>query len=111
MIVGRVTYQPLRDPQFNNVLKIVITRGTSSDIPPENNLRTATSFADALKVLRQEMVGGEIEHVWVLGGRKIFEDALASPYLNRICYTHIKGNFHCDTFFPDFDKTKFKTVR
>ncbi|XP_055347047.1 dihydrofolate reductase-like [Paramacrobiotus metropolitanus] len=111
IIIGRITYASIHDPRdYEKLLKIVVTRGAAPEGAPQPNVRYAVSFEDALEVLRKEMKLRDIETVWSLGGSKIYQETLDSPYLHRIYLTNVLAEFPCDTFFPEFDKSKFNRV-
>ncbi len=65
-----------------------------------NNTFAATSVDSALKRARMSRE----KEVFVIGGEKIFKQFL--PLTNRIYLTQVKGNFDCDTFFPDYSDFK-----
>jgi len=45
------------------------------------------------------------KEVMVIGGASTYEQFL--PYATRIYLTEIDSEFECDTYFPDFDRTRF----
>ena len=47
------------------------------------------------------------EDMWVVGGGKIFTEAL--PYATTLYITHVVGDYGADVFFPEF-KSKFHRV-
>lgn len=69
-----------------------------------NNTYTATaqSIKDALKRVKKS---GEKE-VFIIGGSEIFNQTISLA--DKIYLTLVKGDFNCDTFFPDY--ARFKKV-
>ncbi len=49
----------------------------------------------------------DTEKIFVIGGAQVFNRAIRSPYLTGIYLTKIKGDFECDTKFPEIPKDKF----
>lgn len=43
--------------------------------------------------------------IWVLGGSKLFESLIAQA--DELYITQVDGDFHCDRFFPSFEKDFF----
>lgn len=94
VIMGHKTWDSI--PQANRPLKgrknIVLTR--LKDLKAEgatvfHSLKDALNCADEL-----------IESIYVIGGGKVFEEAVRLSGLRGIYFTRIKGDFKCDTFFP-----------
>ena len=47
-----------------------------------------------------EFINSKKQDIWILGGEKVFEEAL--PYLDELYLTQIHGDFKCTKFFPPF---------
>lgn len=45
-----------------------------------------------------------IESIFIIGGGKVFAEAIKARNLKGIYLTRIKGDFKCDTFFPKIPK-------
>ena len=41
-----------------------------------------------------------IENIFVIGGTRVFVEAMNQPRLDGIYLTRIKKDYHCDVFFP-----------
>jgi len=88
-IMGSVT---ARD--YGKTLKgrenIVIS--SKDDLDP--GFTVVRTFADALK----KAATYPLKDVFVIGGARLFNEALKSAALDTIYYTHIDAAFHCDNF-------------
>ena len=51
-----------------------------------------------------------IEGVYVIGGYKVFREALDHPCTENVYLTHINKVFECDTFFPKLDTNVFRKI-
>ncbi|XP_066249687.1 dihydrofolate reductase isoform X2 [Euwallacea similis] len=58
------------------------------------------SFDQAYETLQDSKFQQSYEDVWVIGGSSLYEEALASPYFQKLYLTKIQKNFDCDTFLP-----------
>ncbi len=94
VIMGRLTFEsmipyvPLRDRT-----NIVVT--SQSLLRPE--VYIARSLDDALKMAKE----ADFPQAWVIGGRKLYEEAL--PKADLMEMTRVKGNFDGDVYFPQVD--------
>lgn len=53
----------------------------------------------------------DLERVFVIGGCKVYDDALSSPSLSRVYLTRIHAVYDCDTFFPNFNADAFRKIQ
>ncbi|MEN9743526.1 MAG: hypothetical protein RLZZ65_1331 [Bacteroidota bacterium] len=51
------------------------------------------------------------QKVFIIGGAQIYKLALASGFVTEMFLTHIEKAYGADTFFPEFDETKFQKKR
>lgn len=51
-----------------------------------------------------------LEHVYICGGNKIYEEVIKKYYIDNLYLTHISYNYHCDTFFVKNASQKIKNV-
>lgn len=99
---------------------VIMGRKTWESIPekfrplPERLNVVITSQADYIlpdDVIKASSLDGALEHlcskgdsfigdVFVIGGARVFEEALHHPCCQKIYLTHIHGHFDCDVFFP-----------
>ncbi len=103
VIMGRKNYDSLHAkykplPERTN---IVVTRQKNYDAP---GCVVVNSVDAALEVARKN---GEPE-VFVIGGAEIYKETLSKA--DRLYITEIKANVEGDTFFPRFDKQKWKII-
>lgn len=45
--------------------------------------------------------------IFIIGGGVVFKESLDYGYAHRIILTCVDGEFDCDTFFPEFDESKW----
>jgi len=67
----------------------------------------ASSVAGALKALETREDVGDI---FVIGGQRAYEEALAMDACQRIYMTRVGKDVECDAFFPAFDETQYAPV-
>ena len=109
VIMGRKTWESLPE-KFRPLpgrLNIVLTRNNNFLLPA--GVLRAESLDNALKLLDGSQWKGAIENVFVIGGGKVFAEALKSLQCHSIYLTQILSKFDCDVFFPGF-KDEFKEV-
>lgn len=99
VIMGRKTYDSMGKP-LPGRLNIVLSRQKDLDLAEGvlvfNNIQEAIAVA-----------GKEHEEIFVVGGGKIFEDAL--PEIDRLYITQIKTTIpDADAFFPHIDHSHWK---
>jgi dihydrofolate reductase len=67
----------------------------------------ALSFEEALSAIQAR---SDIDNVFVIGGASVYNQAIKMKECSRIYLTEVDGEFDCDTFFPEIDKSVFKKV-
>lgn len=103
MIMGRKTFDSL-PKTLPNRFHIVISRST----PEKHQDRVVfvksvdESIAKAQELIKQ----GWPDEVAVIGGAEIYK--LFIPIANKIILTELNKDYEGDTFFPEFDKSKFR---
>ncbi len=103
MIMGRKTFDSL-PKTLPNRFHIVISRST----PDKQQDRVVfvkgvdESIAKSQELIKQ----GWPDEVTVIGGAEIYK--LFIPIANKIILTELNKDFEGDTFFPEFDKSKFR---
>lgn len=101
IIMGRKTFNSL-----GRVLPgrdhIVITRNPHLVTTPE--WQSVNSLDQALKLAKSL----DNQEIFIIGGGEIYNQALA--FADKLYITHIKGNFGCDTFFPDYSNQFPKVI-
>ncbi|MCP9260313.1 putative dihydrofolate reductase [Dirofilaria immitis] len=104
VIMGRKVWQsiPSRFRPLKNRLNIVLS-STMEEIIDENVI-VARSFESAINLL-QNMEN--IETIWNIGGRNVYELGLKSPLLHQLYITRVEGDFSADVFFPEVNYSRF----
>ena len=102
VIMGRKTWEsiPEKFRPLAGRVNVVITR-TSTISFPDGVIRV-DSIDDALGALSEPPFGDAIESVFVIGGARVYTDALQHSLCRTLFLTHICGQFNCDAFFPRF---------
>lgn len=97
VIMGRLTWESLPRKPLANRLNIVISK-TVTHIP---GAFVFPSLSSALAFLSNE--SALLENTYVIGGQRLFEEAIHDPNCNKVYLTEIDClgiEFQCDTFFP-----------
>jgi len=103
VIMGRKTWEslPLKPlPKRNN---IIITTTMDKEINYKNTV-VYRNLLDALDYTKEK----EIKNTWIIGGAKIYEEALKKNIVNNIYATEIDASFICNTFFPNISESFVK---
>jgi dihydrofolate reductase len=113
--MGRNTWQSIPEkhrplPERRN---IILTRDQSlpnvfgTNESTESRAAAATaqvqycdSFDGAVQIAQTEASGAKC---FVIGGAKVYEQALVHEGCNHLYLTQIKATFECDVFFPSFE--------
>ncbi len=92
VIMGRNTWEsiPEKFRPLPNRLNIVLT-GNLNYLVPEG-VKLASSLDGALAISAGK--------TFVIGGAKVFEDAIRHEDCEELIITRVYGDFNCDTFFP-----------
>ena len=102
VIMGRRTYESIiatSGKPLSGRDNVVVTRSREW---AHSGCRTAHSLDAALATVR------EPQDAFVIGGAEIY--ALALPIASRLHMTEIEWDFDGDTFFPDFDRSRWREV-
>lgn len=110
VIMGRNTWDSLPEKHrpLKNRLNIILsrdaaTKGTAGFVQLDE--LWADSFDTALEICRSQP---GIEKIFVIGGAKLYADAIQHPDCQTIHLTRLEQTFDCDTFFPVIDETVFQ---
>jgi dihydrofolate reductase len=130
VIMGRQTFKSMDYRPLDNRLNICITSiepftafslfmGKNRPMLESHNSLDFTSYSinysiifmssleDALKFLYKS---NDIENVFVIGGVKIYEEAIQRKDCYELLINEIDCHIECDTFFPEIDKKKYRLV-
>lgn len=104
VILGRTTYESMLGyysksgkPTMSQRTHIVVTSDKDYEMNPDHGF-VAHSPEEALEKAKEI----EQEEIIILGGAKIFQQMLKD--MDRLYLTLVKGDFDCDTFFPDYSE-------
>ncbi|TKS73200.1 Dihydrofolate reductase [Collichthys lucidus] len=61
-------------------------------------------FESAVHLAAQPPLADLIDTVWVVGGTRVYKDALKHPWCDLVYLTHVMADFDCDVFFPEFNR-------
>lgn len=67
------------------------------------------NYEDAIRINNvEEFLSTFRGELYVIGGASIYE--LALPYADKLYISHIKGKYEGDSYFPEFDLTRFELI-
>lgn len=92
IIMGRNTWESLPKKPLPNRINVVIT---SKDL--SNEVITFSSLEEAYNYYKQH------DNIMVIGGERLYQEALQHPNLNKVYITEIYKEFQCDKFFPKLE--------
>lgn len=92
VIMGRKTWESL-PKRLNKRINVVI----SSTLTDADGMVRATSLDDALKKLEALE---NVETIFVIGGSRLYQDAICHEQCQHAYVTWIHKQFECDAFFP-----------
>jgi len=100
VIMGRKTWEsiPQKFRPLKGRLNIVLSRQKDYELPA--GVLLFHSLDSALEELSSDKGQREIETIFVVGGGKIYEEAIKSSHCKWLILTRIYKSFDCDTFFP-----------
>jgi dihydrofolate reductase len=97
VIMGRRTWQSLKARPLPGRENIVVTRTPGYDAP---GAAVASSLESALALCAGESVA------FVIGGSRLFEESL--PIADGLVVTEIHRDFAGDTWFPPYDRSRWR---
>ncbi|MFL0269573.1 dihydrofolate reductase [Candidatus Clostridium radicumherbarum] len=100
MIMGRKTFESL--PKVLPERKHIILTNNKDYKVMDENVKVVTNLHELKPYIEAK------EEYFVIGGGQIFK--LLFPYTNKMYITEIHENFEGDTFFPEYDKTKWEVI-
>jgi dihydrofolate reductase/thymidylate synthase len=109
VIMGRRTYEsiPCRFRPLRGRLNIVITsRDAAYEYEEDNDLMFSPNLQAALEATASN--DRKVETIFVIGGAKLYDEALQSPLCQAVHITHIDASYECDAFFPELDPSLFQ---
>lgn len=113
VIMGRNTWYSIPNAPLKNRINIIVSSQISEALSnnmfsfPPNDKTFATTSLDGALDISQKM---GCEDPWVIGGSKLYEDALNHECMDTLHMTLVDGDFKCDTFFPEIPEQVNNTV-
>lgn len=105
LIMGRKTFASL-GRKLPNRSHIVVTHNpdslTTLDYQPD---AVVSSIEEGIEQAK-EMPGND--EIFIFGGGQIYRQSIEQKLVDRLYLTIVKGDYHADTFFPDY--SSFKTI-
>lgn len=92
VIMGRKTWESLGCKCLSNRYNIVI----STTLQKQEDVTIVSSLNEALEVCYKE----NINCAFVIGGARLYAEALKNAQCSTAYVTHILRHYECDTFFP-----------
>lgn len=89
-----------------NTLHVVLTN--TLETAPKHAHFLSKDFASAVLLASQPPLSDIIETIWVVGGTRVYKDAMVHPWCDLIYLTDVMATFDCDVFFPEFDRSIFQ---
>lgn len=93
IIMGRNTWDSLPQKPLSKRRNVIISNSSQD----WHGQEVYPSLQTALEVLWRE---SNIENIFVIGGQKLYEEAIHHPACKYAYVTTIGCDFECDTFFP-----------
>lgn len=100
VIMGRLTWESLPEKYrpLPDRLNIVLTRNQDYEVPKGVNCADDfNALIDTLEIVKR---AEPIHKVFVIGGGKVYEEAIKHKNCEKLILTKINATYHCDTFFP-----------
>ncbi|GAB4129143.1 MAG: dihydrofolate reductase [Raineya sp.] len=104
IIMGRKTFESL-PKKLPNRIHVVVSRNKKYDID-EEDCYVVTCLDEALDFAKT-FLGKKI---FVIGGSKIYEQALQKKVVDTIFFTQVKAQVQGDTFFPKVEWQSWQEV-
>ncbi len=103
IIMGRKTFESMKRPLPNRV-SIILTRQKDFSVLGFPECMVVHSLEEALKKCQR------LDEVFIIGGEKVFEYALAKKLVDKIYLTRIHSKYSGDAFFPPIDEKNYKVT-
>jgi len=102
VVMGRKNYDsiPEKYRPLPNRRNVILTR--NSNFKAED-CDVFNSLDDALGAYKHDSE----KTIFIIGGGQIYTLALAQEVVDEMFITHIDGDYDADTFFPEFDESKW----
>jgi dihydrofolate reductase len=103
VVMGRKNYDsiPEKYRPLSNRLNVVLTRNANFQAL---GCKTFNSLESCFEYFKNETE----RTIFIIGGGEIYKMALESNQIDEMFITYINKEYGADTFFPDFDESKWK---
>lgn len=113
-IFGRKTYQSFSEilRPLRNRINIVISKTNTWATPKELANRyfyVFNSFEKAIKLIK--FLDNHIGNTFIMGGKKLFDEAIQHSEFQTLYLTIIKKEYHCDVFFPNYKDLNLNLIK
>lgn len=98
VIMGRRTWDSMERNPLKDRLNVILSKNL---VYTGENIQTYKTLDDALEGLRNNDI---IENTYIIGGSRLYEEALKHPKANKLYLTEIDNKYDCDVFFPEIPK-------
>ncbi|XP_042268074.1 zgc:153031 [Thunnus thynnus] len=108
MVWGRLCWYSHPENFFPlaNALHVVLSK-TLNTVPDHAHF-LCQDFESAIRLAAQHPLADLVETIWIIGGTRVYQDALKHPWCDLVYLTDVMADFDCDVFFPEFDRGLFK---
>jgi len=102
VILGRKTYESMASyyqksgRPMPGHLYIVVTH--------DKNYKTGNGQVLIVNSLEDAIANAGSGEAFIIGGGQIFKEAMEKSLVNKLYLTIVKGDFDCDTFFPEYSE-------
>ena len=97
VVMGRRSFEEIGKALPNRITVVV----SSTKKFKGDNCFTVSSLKEALEMFKDK-------DVFISGGAKLYEEAI--PIVDKMYITEISNIYEGDTYFPEFDKSKFERI-
>ena len=102
VIMGRLTWEsiPTKFRPLPERVNLVLTTNTDWETEDPEVLK-ASSLDEALEMLGNR---SDVAQIFVIGGGRVYQEALSHTKCDQLFLTHINKMYDCDTFFPPYEQ-------
>ncbi|OED34364.1 hypothetical protein AB834_07065 [PVC group bacterium (ex Bugula neritina AB1)] len=104
LIMGRKTWEslPINVRPLPSRLNIVLSKNYK-------NLGDCLIFESFEHALKAASLMEDIDEIFVMGGEKVYKEAIGHPMCSKIYITEVYRDIDCDKFFPEY-KNKYHLI-
>ena len=102
VIMGRLTWEsiPTKFRPLPERVNLVLTTNADWDAG-DPDVEVAASLDEALEKLAKR---SDVAQIFVIGGGRVYHEALQHEKCDQLFLTHINTMYDCDTFFPPYEQ-------